>query len=273
MARTGSTTLSLPPFEGATRQLMIWNIGTFFALAVLPWIFPEVARFIFVHFSLTPARVLHGEIWQLISYCFVNAGLLSTFFALFSLWFAGNFLESSFGARYVYETYFSSAIGGAIIATAIASTQVFGLSRSEVGIAPWAGIFGLLVVIAKFFGETEFLFLFVLRMKVKYLVAIYILVFTARLLTSYDAFNAVLQLGGGLCGYLYCRYAPRRGFGFSFTERYYALRNEFYRAKRRKAAQKFEVYMRKQNRDVHFDKDGKYVDPDDRDPNDKRWMN
>jgi hypothetical protein len=31
--------------------------------------------------------------------------------------------------------------------------------------------------------------------------------------------------------------------------------------------------MRQQNRDVHFDKNGRYIDPDDKDPNDKRWMN
>ena len=68
---------------------------------------------------------------------------------------------------------------------------------------------------------------------------------------------------------------PRRGYAFSLSlsERFYGLRNEFYRAKRRRAAKKFEVYMRKQNRDVHFDKNGRYVEPEDRDPNDKRWMN
>jgi hypothetical protein len=32
--------------------------------------------------------------------------------------------------------------------------------------------------------------------------------------------------------------------------------------------------MGKQGREVHFDKEGKYVDPDKKkDPNDKRWMN
>jgi len=91
-------------------------------------------------------------------------------------------------------------------------------------------------------------------------------------LASDNKFQALVALSGGLATYLYVRYAPRRGFGFSLSERYFALRNEFYRARRRQAAKKFEVYMRKQNRDVHFDKDGKYVDPD-RDPNDKRWMN
>jgi hypothetical protein len=30
--------------------------------------------------------------------------------------------------------------------------------------------------------------------------------------------------------------------------------------------------MSKQGRKVHFDKEGRYIDPD-KDPNDKRWMN
>jgi hypothetical protein len=58
------------------------------------------------------------------------------------------------------------------------------------------------------------------------------------------------------------------------SEGYFGLRNAYYRAKRRRAARKFEVYMGKQGRQVHFDKEGRYVDPDARkDPNDKRWMN
>ena len=46
-------------------------------------------------------------------------------------------------------------------------------------------------------------------------------------------------------------------------------------AKRRRAARKFEVYMRKQNRVVKFDEEGRYIAPDDerRDPHDRKWMN
>jgi hypothetical protein len=75
-----------------------------------------------------------------------------------------------------------------------------------------------------------------------------------------------------LFGYIYIKMAPRRGFAFAGSERFFGLRNSYYRWKRRRAARKFEVYMRKQNRDVHFDKDGRYIDPD-KDPNDRRWMN
>jgi membrane associated rhomboid family serine protease len=106
------------------------------------------------------------------------------------------------------------------------------------------------------------------------MVAIYILIAVAILLKDDDEFGALLQLSGALCGYLYVRFAPRRGLAFGVSEQYYGLRNAYYRAKRRRAARKFEVYMGKQGRKVHFDKDGRFVDPDEkRDPNDKRWMN
>jgi hypothetical protein len=56
---------------------------------------------------------------------------------------------------------------------------------------------------------------------------------------------AIAELGGALFGYLYIKAAPRRGFAFAGAERLYGIRNGYYRWKRRKAAKKFEVYMRK----------------------------
>jgi membrane associated rhomboid family serine protease len=164
-------------------------------------------------------------------------------------------------------------LGGGILASLVSYTHVFGLDPSTAGIGPVAPIFGWLVALAVLMGNMEFLLFFMIRIKVKYLVMIYVLIDLATVLKVDNAFGALLHLCGGLSGYLYLRYAPRRGYGFSFSERYYALRNEYYRSKRRKAAKKFEVYMRKQNREVHFDSNGRYVDPDAKDPNDKRWMN
>jgi hypothetical protein len=47
-----------------------------------------------------------------------------------------------------------------------------------------------------------------------------------------------------------------------FSERYYGLRNSYYRWKRRRAARKFEVYMREHDRKVEFDEHGNYIPPD-----------
>jgi hypothetical protein len=53
------------------------------------------------------------------------------------------------------------------------------------------------------------------------------------------------------------------------SEGWYGLRNRYYRWKRRRAARKFEVYMRSQGRTVKFDGQGRLIDED---PDDKkRW--
>jgi len=274
MARTGPTTLALPPFEGATRQLVLICLGVFFAQAILSWVLPaNLFAFVFGHLGLVPWQLFHGALWQLLTYTFLPMDLLGELFTLLFLWFIGSMLEEVRGGQWLYELFFTSAIGGGLLASVLSLAHVLGMSPASEGSSPYAAIYGLLIAVYVLMGDREFLFFIVIRMKAKYMVAIYILIDTARLLLHSASFDALLHLSGALCGFLFLKYIPRRGFSYLFTERYFAMRNEFYRAKRRKAAKKFEVYMRGQNRDIHFDKNGKYVDPDDKDPQDKRWMN
>jgi membrane associated rhomboid family serine protease len=275
MPRSGPISLSLPAFAGTTRKLILLNVGAFFGLLLLRWLSPQLEALLFSHLLLEPLAVARGEVWQLVTYSFVEQGIIGILFGMLTLWFTGSLLEPSFGGRWLGELYLTSVIGGALLASAVSFTHLLGLRPDVVATGAWAGIFGLLVAIAMIFGDQEFLLWFVLRIKAKYMVAIYILIAVAMLLKQADSFGALLQLSGALFGGLYVKFAPRRGFAFGFTERYFGIRNNYYRWKRRRAARKFEVYMRKQNREVHFDKDGRYVDPDElrKNPNDKRWMN
>lgn len=275
MRRTGNISLAMPSFGGAVRQLVLLNVGVFFALAILSWVSPSLNRLLTGHMLLEPLAVVRGEIWQLFTYSLVNPGILSIVFAMLTLWFTGSLLEGSYGSRWLTELYWTSVIGGAAIGSVVSFTHVFGLRPDAVAVGVWAGIFGLLVAIAMLFGDQEFYLWFLIRIKAKYMVAIYILIAVAILLKEADNFGALVQLSGALSGFLFVRFAPRRGLLFGMTERLYGIRNAYYRSKRRRAARKFEVYMRKQNREVHFDKDGRYIDPDElrRNPNDKRWMN
>ena len=278
MPRSGPISLSLPPFAGTVRQLVLLNVGAFFGLGLLSWLAPATESLLLRHLILEPLAVARGEIWQLATYSFIQQGILSILFGMLTLWFTGSLLEGAYGGRWLAELYGVSVVGGAAIASVLSFTRVLHLNPADAAIGAWAGIFGMLVAIGMLFGDQEFLLWFVLRIKAKYMVAIYILIAVALLLKQADSFNALLQLSGGLCGFLYVRFAPRRGLALGLTERYFGYRNDYYRWKRRRAARKFEVYMRKQNREVHFDKDGRYVDPDeaqrrDGDGDSKRWMN
>lgn len=276
MARSTATTLNLPPFSGTTRTLILANLGVFFGLAVLSLLWQAGERVLVGHTALVPALVVRGEIWQLATYSLINPGILGILFGMLTLWFCGSMLEGAYGGRWVGELYGASVIGGALIATAVTFTHRLGL-RPDVGaVGAWAGIFGLLMGIAVRMGDQEFLLWFVVRIRAKYMVGIYILIDLAMLLRESDSLNMLLHLAGALCGFLYVRYAPRRGLAFGVAEGWFGVRNDYYRWKRRRAAKKFEVYMGKQGRKVSFDKDGRYVDPDanaKRDPNDKTWMN
>jgi membrane associated rhomboid family serine protease len=163
-----------------------------------------------------------------------------------------------------------SVLGTALAATAIyACHGPLGYALPLVALAGcFGGIFGLLAAIGTLYGDMEFLLFFTIGIKARYMVAIYALVSIAMLFGEQRMY-AFAQLGGALAGWFYVRVAPRRGISFILSERIYALRNGYYRWKRRRAARKFEVYMKSQGRTVRFDGNGRQLDED---PDDKkRW--
>ncbi len=264
-SRFGSTMLSFPPFGGVTKKLVLANLAVY-AL----WLFSQFStplRLLFGYLALTPALVVHGEIWQLVTYGFVHTGILEVLFNMLSLWFIASYLEAEKGSKWLTEIYFLSIIGGGLIATALSFTGIFHLSPLQSVTSAQAGIFGLLSAFAVLFGEQQFLMFFLIQIKAKYLVIIYILIAVASLISGSSPLTYVTFLAGALLGFLYCKAAPRRGFAGAASEQYFGARNNYYRWKRRNAARKFEVYMGKQGREVKFDKDGKYIDPDDK----SRW--
>ena len=100
--------------------------------------------------------------------------------------------------------------------------------------------------------------------KAKYLVIIIVfVVIIATFQPSQGGVANFAHLGGLFFGFLYVKLAPKKGLLFGLSERYFSARNSFYRWKRRRAAKKFEVYMRQHDRKVTFDEHGNYVPPDD----------
>lgn len=269
MPRTAGL-LNFPDFRGFTRGLILWNVGAYFALLLLGVVSAPLALGVKEFGALIPALFLHGYLWQLITYCFIHFGILGTALEMLTLWFLGSFLETNHGPRWLAELYFTSVIGAGL--TAVGLSLVLRSGSGSVIYGAFGGIFGLLVAFGVLYGDMEFmLFPLPMTMKAKYLTIVYMLIAVAMVFSESRVY-ALSQLGGALAGYLYVKAAPRRGYAFATSERYFGLRNNYYRWKRRRAAKKFEVYMREQNRDAHFDKDGRYTGSE-KDPNDRRWMN
>ncbi len=274
MQRTNSMMLSFPPFTGIIRKIILLTVAIFFILLLLRSISPNLALEVFAIAALIPARVMHGAVWQLVTYSFLSGGILQIAFDMLSLWFIGAYLESTYGTRWVAELYFFSVVGAALTAVAISYTHIFHMTPYATTYGASGGIFGLLAAWAVRMDDQKFmLFPLPISIRAKHLVIIYLLIAVASVISG-AGLVYLAYLGGALFGYIYVKQAPRRGYTFAALEQAFSFRNGYYRWKRRKAARKFEVYMRKHDRTVEFDQQGRYVDPDEKkDPNDRRWMN
>lgn len=270
MARPGASSISFPAFRGITRLLVLVNLAAYFLVLLAGAVAPEFAAQVIPPLCFVPSQFLHGWLWQPLTYSFVHSGILWTFSELVSLWFLSGFLEQMHSQSWTLGLYASSVLGTAVSAVAIhAVSGPLGLSQLEPALyGCFGGIFGMLVAIGVLYGEMEFLLLLTIPIKARYIAVIYGLVAVAMMFGALRMY-AFAQLGGALAGYLFILFAPRRGLGFVVSEQWFGLRNRYYRWKRRKAAKKFEVYMRSQGRTVRFDGQGRQLDED---PDDKkRW--
>jgi membrane associated rhomboid family serine protease len=222
--------------------------------------------------GFSPEAFLHsGRLWQPFTYSFLHFGIGGTLLELLSLFFVAGFLETYHRPEWVTGLYFTSVLGTAVASIAIYECS-HALGHSLSGnplIGCFGGIFGLLVAIGLLYGDVQFmLFPLPMGIKARYLVAIYVLVILAMLFGAQKEY-AFAQLGGALAELLYIRLAPRRGIAPRLSELWYGARNRYYRWKRRRAARKFEVYMRAQGRNVRFDGQGRQIDDDANDRS--RW--
>jgi membrane associated rhomboid family serine protease len=270
-----------PPFTRTVKMLIGINVVVYF-LALLM----HVARqdqgvdALYATFALTPDKVIHHwAVWQIVTYAFLHATVLHILFNMLTLWMFGATLDVHWGRRQFLEFYFFCVVGAALSTMAVAYglNGILGLTPMVPTVGASGGIFGLLVAFGLLFGEQEiFMFPLPVAIKAKYMVAILILIALAGAMGDVGGTNNIAHLGGALFGYLYLKFLPRRGLLFGVSEGYYGVRNSYHRWKRRRAARKFQVYMRKHQHDPkeYFDEYGNFRPPDDPDKKDRGgWVN
>src|ERR1700722_505318 len=259
-------TLSLPPFTKA----VTWLVGINTAVYLLMELFgiarlQAVDGFIFFYFSLIPDDVIrHGELWQVVTYSFIHAGFWHWFGNMLGLWMFGAAIEGAWGTRRFLELFSVGVIGAAVTTIAVSYTHLLGSPMTPT-VGASGGGFAILIAFGVLFAESEIMMIpFPFMIKAKYFVGILIVITLAMAMGGGGNVAYVAHLGGLFFGWLYVRRGPKPALvNVGFAERYYGMRNSYYRWKRRRAAKKFEVYMSKHDRQVHFDEQGNYIPPDD----------
>ena len=266
MRRGGPISFSFPPFAGWVKRIVIACTAIFLFRLVLESGFHVSFHPIEEWFALIPVLVMKGEVWQVVTYSLLHANFSHLFFNMLTLWFIGANLESDWGPRRFIECYLFCVVGAALVTIAVSYTHILGMDPRIGTVGASGGIFGLLMAFGILYANQEmFMFPLPFSIKAKYLVGIWTLVAIVGVFGRESGVANFAHLGGLLFGFLFVKFLPSRGLSYAASEQYFGARNWYYRWKRRRAAKKFEVYMRQHDQKVTFDEHGNYIPPDDKD--------
>jgi membrane associated rhomboid family serine protease len=277
MARNFSSEIGLPPFRGAVRQIILASVAIYVVILLLMAFAPAIGQTILTLGVLDPVHIRQGWLWEFVTYAFMYVDPLDFALSLLGIYFLGWAVEERIGSAAFYGLFLGSIVLSGVAGFILSLTGVIGRGSA---LGSGAATNAILMVFYLFNrGAPIMLFPLPIRIPVKWIVLFTAAIETAYLLLSHLAlFYLILLLGLG-AGYVWYLAFLTRRVSVNASERFYGIRNGYYRWKRRRAARKFEVYMRKHDRKVTFDEHGNYIPPDDLDPKKKNggsksgWVN
>ena len=253
--------MGLPPFRGAVRQLILASTGIYIVILLLMSFAPRTGQAVLELGVLRPEHITQGWVWQFVTYAFMYVDPLDFVLSLVGIYFLGTAVEERTGATKFYGLFFFTLILSAIAGFGLSLTHVIAQGPALGSGAAANAI--LMVFFLQNRGAPIMLFPIPIQIPVKWIVLFTAAVETAYLLLYHFAlFYFILLLGLG-AGYVWYAVFSNRRAALGVSEKFYGMKNGYYRWKRRRAARKFEVYMRKHNRTVEFDEHGNYIPPED----------
>ncbi len=260
MARNSSFEMGLPAFRGAVREIILFSVTVYIVILLLNAFAPAAGIAVISYGTLDPVAVLHGRVWQLVTYAFVYVDPLDFALSLLGIYFLGTAVEERIRRRRFYALFFGTVVGSALLGCLLSLSHVIAQGPAY---GSGAAANAILIVFYLFNREAPImLFPIPIQIPVKWIVVGIAAIETAYLLLSHFALFYCVSLLGLAVGYFWYTIFLNRKASLGISEQYYGLRNNYYRWKRRRAARKFEVYMRKHDRTVTFDEHGNYVPPE-----------
>jgi membrane associated rhomboid family serine protease len=261
MPRNVSSGMGFPPFRGAVRQIILASLAIYVVILLLVSFAPATGQALLAFGILDPPHIRQGWLWQFLTYAFMYVDPLQFVMSLLGVYFLGSAVEERVGYARFYGLFFGSLV--------IAGVAGFALSFSKVvaqgpAMGSGAAANAILMVFYLFNRDAPImLFPIPIQIPVKWIVLFTAAIEMAYLLLSrFALFYFILLLGLG-AGYVWYSLFLTRATTVGVSERLLGLRNSYYKWKRRRAARKFEVYMRDHDRTVTFDEHGNYIPPED----------
>ncbi len=138
--------------------------------------------------------------WQPFTYMFMHGGLGHLLFNMLALWMFGAELENAWGSRRFLMFYIVCGLGAAVSNLLVA--PLLGQAAPTVGAS--GAVFGVLIAFGMLFPDRPIYLYFLLPVKAKYFIAVYIgLELFYGITGTSDGIAHVAHLGGAAVGFVY----------------------------------------------------------------------
>jgi len=207
---------------GSYYRPSLWGGFKFFPPVIKALLISNVAIWLFVDFLLAPFTIAgirvggsggiltyylalwplgtHFLPWQLFTYMFMHGGFAHLFFNMLALWMFGMELENTWGSRKFLIYYLLCGLGAGIANMLVA--PLLGQLAPTVGAS--GAVFGVLVAFGMLFPDRPIYIYFLLPVRAKYFVAVYMALEMFYGVTgTTDGVAHFAHLGGAAVGLLY----------------------------------------------------------------------
>jgi membrane associated rhomboid family serine protease len=186
--------LNLTPFKYLPRPMQ----AILLAIAVvylLSWV--SLGNDILWFGAFIPSRA--HELWRFLSYAFIHRDFMHILFNMLMFWMFATEVCKNIGERNFTVLYLISAIFAGMFSIPF---YIFGFMENSPVIGASGALFGIMAAYAFLFPERSILFFFVIPMKIKHAIWIFIAI-DLFMANSGDGIAHLAHLGGVLSGYLF----------------------------------------------------------------------
>jgi membrane associated rhomboid family serine protease len=162
------------------------------------------------YLALHPDGLLHGKLWQLLTFQVLHAGPLHLLINCAMLYIFGRPVENNLGRSRFLKLYFGSgAVGGLLQVIFFKLLEHFGFREGSV-LGASAGVFGLIAAFAMLYRDTPITmllaFIIPVSLKAKYLLLVELILAVLGMLDAGSNVAHAAHLGGMLAGVVYVRF-------------------------------------------------------------------
>jgi len=196
----------MPGLTPYVKILVLTCTGVWLAQWVLGLAGVDLVRWL----GLTPFAVVHGWVWQPVTYMFLHSyDVFHLLFNMLLLWMFGGELERHWGSRAFLRYYLVCGIGAGLLAVpynyAIGAEMIPTIGAS-------GAIFGVIMAYGMVFSERTVLFMLLFPMRARTMaILLFAVQFFYLVSGTRSGISYIAHLGGAIVGLLYLKRAWRVG--------------------------------------------------------------